>query len=64
MPRFRIEEKALNRITLYVVFIFNHSIGDWVFQSAFYTEKRAIDFISKLKNKIRKGDFSCLTLRN
>ncbi len=36
MPRFRILPQPLQRITVYVISVFNHSIKDWIFIQAFY----------------------------
>ena len=74
MPEFRI--KPINGHTIsgayrnakvvvhWVVQVFNHSIGSWIFLQSFYTEQRAKDYVEQLKKVIAEGDYSCLTLRS
>ena len=64
MVRFKIEPKAINRSTVYVVLAFNYMANAWIFQQAFVNKERAEHFIHNLKTQIKKGDFSCLTLRS
>ena len=45
------------------VYVVNQLTDEWIFLKAFFTEQRAGDFIRELKTLIKKGDYSCLTLR-
>ena len=74
MPKFRIKpfnghhifgsNRNAKIVVHWAVYVINKLSNDWIFLKAFYTEKRAQDFIEALKESIAKGDYSCLTLKN
>ena len=65
MVEFKIRPKngKGRHVVHWCVYAVNQLTDEWIFIKAFLTKQRALDYLDTLKDFIRKGNYSCLTLR-